>query len=89
MSPLENDLLTPYELNLIIKDYSEKRKEKLKENITHAFYCAYFNLKGQKGLKGQDLEDVLNKINNPTKKEMNDEELFNQIKKLHSKFGGE
>jgi hypothetical protein len=88
LNPYECDKLTPHELNLVILGHEDKQKEGLKNNIIQAFYSAYFNLKGQKGLSSKDLEDVLKNIDKKASKEMTDEELFNAIKSIHSKFGG-
>lgn len=78
--------LTPAELNLIIECNSQNKIENYKNNITYAFYAAYFNLKGQKSLSSKDLKSVLDQID---KQEIDDEGLFKKVVSLNSRFGGE
>jgi hypothetical protein len=78
--------MTVDELNLTIEAYVFNNKESLKQNITASFYSAYFSLKGQKGLSGKDLKDVLNRIDGGDSNRMTDEEIFNVFKSL---CGGE
>lgn len=77
--------MTVYELNLVIEAYVYNSKESLKRNITGSFYSAYFYLKGQKGLSGNDLKDILNRIDGNSKG-MTDEDMFSVMKSL---CGGE
>lgn len=71
---------------MIVEVYTSKEKEKHKANITYAFYSAYFNIKGQKGLSGKDLSDILNKIDKP---EMDDEDMYRTVLGIHAMLGGE
>jgi hypothetical protein len=56
-------------------------KEERKGQITASFYSAYFYLKGQKGLKGSDLKEILDKIEG-NEKEMSAEEILAVCKSL-------
>jgi hypothetical protein len=70
----------------MIEAYAFREKADLKKQIIASFYSAYFSLKGQKGLKGKDLEEVLNKIDSNENKEMTAEEIFSVCKAM---AGGE
>lgn len=76
--------MTPKELNLIIEMYMEKEKNKLKENLTVAFYNAYFQR--IKTLSSMELKKVLSSFD---KVVMSDEEMLLTVKALHHKFGGD
>lgn len=76
--------LTPKELNIIIEVYSEKHRNKLKENITVAFYNAYFQR--VKTLSNMELKKILKNIGS---QQMTDEEMYGVVKALNSNYGGD
>lgn len=80
LKPIEADQLTPYELNLMIEDYSEKVKEERKRGLVNAFYSAY--LSRIKVLSGSDLEKMLNDIDQPPKQIMSHVEMYSVVKRL-------
>lgn len=61
---------------MIIDSYVERNKIKLKEDISVAYYNAYF----QRCKTMPNLKSFLEKLD---KKEMTDEEMYNNIKKWH------
>jgi hypothetical protein len=75
--------MTPRQLNVIIRDYSRKEKEKTKDLVRIAWYTEA--LHRQKKLP--KLENLL-KEDKP-KRVMTTEEMLEQVKKLNSIFGGE
>lgn len=79
--------MTPAELNIYIECYTEKQKEKQQAEISYAFYSAYFNLKGQKGLSGKDLKTVIDSLNNKADK-LDDLEIYKKVVAINSKIGG-
>jgi hypothetical protein len=76
--------LTPSELNIIIEVYTQKQKDKYKNNVTFAYYNAWF----QRAKNMPKLDEILEKIDKPKKKEMTDDDIFETVKRLHAKFGG-
>jgi len=86
LKPYEAELLTPYELNLMINEHNEKCKEDSKADIVAAFYFAYFQR--LKTLSSSDLETVLEGIDGANKQAMSDEEMLAVAKRLSTAFGG-
>jgi hypothetical protein len=80
LKPNEADQLTPYELNLMIEDYTEKIKDKQKSGIITAFYSAYFSKHDK--LTGADLQKVLKNIDEPAKQIMSSGEMYSVVKRL-------
>lgn len=91
ISPLEFWELTPCELNLMIKTYSEKKKEESKEKLTLAYINAMWTVQwlGKKSSHPKPLKEILEKIGNTEKKEMTDEQMLAVVQKLNTMFGGE
>jgi hypothetical protein len=90
--PEYNDM-TPYELSLCILDFNEKQKahmENEKAQLENELTVAYFGAYWQRieKLSPKNLQDILKKLNKPEKKQMTNEEMLNQIKKLNEAFGG-
>jgi len=74
--------LTPAELNIYIECYTQNKQNDFKEQITVAYYNAYFHrVKTMPKLK-----DFLGKIG---KKEMTDDEMYQKIIGLNKLFGGD
>lgn len=75
--------MTPYELNLHVRVHQEIKKEKAENDISIAYYTAYFH----RVEKLKPLEKYLNK--KQIKRQMTDKEMFEQVKMLNAAFGGE
>lgn len=75
--------MTPYELNLHVRVHQEIKKEKTENDISIAYYTAYFH----RVEKLKPLEKYLNK--KQVKRQMTDKEMFEQVKMLNAAFGGE
>lgn len=74
---------------MIIDVGAEKEKNRLKDMIIASFYGAYFSLKGQKsGLAGEDLQNVLDRIDNPDR-EMTDLEMFQALRQFSHGIEGD
>lgn len=78
--------MTPLELNIYIEVFVENKQSEFKTNITIAYYNAYF----QRVEKMPSLSDVLSDIDKQGKENepMTDEQLYQQVLKLHQAFGG-
>lgn len=74
--------MTPAELNLYIECFIKNKQNAFKENVTVAYYNAYFHrVKSMPKLK-----TFLQKI---TKPEMTDEEMFKKVLGLNKFYGGD
>ena len=82
--------MTPLELNLVAYNYSEKKKERRKEEIELAYLNAAWTIKwlGKKSAHPKPLQEILDNLY-MEKKEMTDEDMLNQVKVLNRLFGGE
>lgn len=84
--------MTPLELNLIAKNYQEKKKSDFKEKLTLEYYNAYWTIQwlGKKSEQPKPLEEILNNLytEKQEKKVMTDEQMLNQVKVLNKLFGG-
>lgn len=86
--------MTPYELTLHILAYNEKqklenekRKIKFEEELTVAYFGALWQRVEKLSIK--NLKELIEKINQPNKKkQMTNEEILNEVKKLNTAFGG-
>ncbi|MEH7503291.1 hypothetical protein V7152_14980 [Neobacillus drentensis] len=76
--------MTPYELSIIIEITNEKRQMENDNNI--ALVWMGENLHRYKKLPS--LDKLLNGENEPIKKQMTDDEMLEQVKKLNALFGG-
>lgn len=84
--------LTPYEFNLKVKNYYNKKKEQFKENIILAYLNAKWTIQwlGKKKDHPKPLDEILKEIDwQKEKKIMTDEQMFVQVKVLNALFGGE
>ena len=81
--------LTPYEFNLIVESYSNKKKENFKEKISIAYYNAMWAIQwlGKKQDHPKPLQEILDSLYKE-KKVMNDEDMLNQVMALNKLFGG-
>lgn len=75
--------MTPYELDLHVKVHQEMKKEKAENDISIAYYTAYFH----RVEKLKPLKEYLDK--KPVKKKMSDKQMYEQVKMLNAAFGGE
>lgn len=82
----EYDEMTPYQLKLCALDYNERKVAEHEEKITLAYMQAYWTIQWLGKKKPQSLEKILGK--EKTKKEMTDEQMLEQVKKLNAIFGG-
>lgn len=71
----------------MIEVYTENQKENQKSGIITAFYCASFYR--AKTLSSTDLQQVLDAIDKPEKKEMTDAEMLAAMKRFCKGFGGD
>lgn len=76
--------MTPRELNEEIEVFTTKNKNEFKQQVTIAYYNAYF----QRVKQMPKLEDVMSDIDRSYKKVMTEEEILKEIQKLHRMFGG-
>ncbi len=76
--------MTPRVLNIYLDENEEKQRYETKESIYQAFLISRFVWQ-----KKVDIEAMINKIDNPIKKEMTDEDMLQQVKILNKMFGGE
>lgn len=76
--------MTPYELTIIIEATNEKRQMENDDKVTLVWLGE--NLHRSKKLPS--LDKLLGKDNTPVKKQMTDDEMLEQVKKLNALFGG-
>lgn len=88
MSPLEFWELTPYELSLKVKAYSQKRTEETKEKITIAYLNSLWTIQWIGKKRPKPLKDILDSIGKE-KKIMTDEQMLKRVKMINAIFGGE
>ena len=83
--------MTPYELNLKAKAYSNKQKQEYEDRITLEYYNAKWTIQwlGKKSQHPEPLKKILENMYKEKKKIMTDEEMLNQVKMLNNLFGGE
>lgn len=74
--------MTPYQLSLYIEDYNEKKKVEQDEKLILTYMGAYWN----RVKKMPSIKSILNKSTH--KKQMTDEEMLAEVKKLNQAFGG-
>lgn len=74
--------MTPFELSLSIKSFSDRLKRERDEKLSQAWLTAYF----QRVKKLPKLEKLLNQ--DKPKKPQTQEEMLNKIKELNAQFGG-
>jgi hypothetical protein len=75
--------MTPYELNLYILDFNEKRKREDEEKLTLVWLGEYWH----RIKKLPPLKDIIGS-KTQHKKQMTQEEMLNEVKKLNAAFGG-
>lgn len=73
--------MTPYELGLTAKGYSQRKEMDQKESIYHAYLISRWVWQ-----KRIDIEKILK--HEEKKKEMTDDEMLQQAMKLNAMFGG-
>lgn len=76
--------MTPYELNLYIRDFNEKQKLQNEEKITLTWLGAYWAFRAK---KMPSLKQLLGR--EQPKKKMTNDEMLNEVKKLNAAFGGD
>ncbi len=84
LKPWEFDDLTLYEFNLIVKDYTEKRKEKQDTLLTQGWLVAMFNRYNHSGEALPDLDKFINAKEETT----TIDSMIDIAKKITSNFGG-
>ncbi len=83
--------LTPYEFNLIVESYYNRKKEQFKEKLSLEYYNAMWTIQwlGKRSQHPEPLEKILDNLYKEKKKKiMTDEQMLNQVKILNSLFGG-
>jgi hypothetical protein len=75
--------MTPYELNLYIYDFNEKWKREDEEKLTLVWLGEYWH----RIKKLPPLKEVIGS-KTQQKKQMTQEEMLNEVKKLNAAFGG-
>lgn len=82
--------MTPLELNLVAYNYSDKKKDRRKEEIELAYLNAAWTIQwlGKKSSHPKPLQEILDDLYKE-KKVMTDEDMLNQVKILNKLFGGE
>lgn len=77
--------MTPDELNLTANVYMEKKKQEEQNMIIQAYLISRWVW-----AKNVPIEKILGEMGTvKEKKEMTDEQMFNQVKMLNNLFGGE
>jgi hypothetical protein len=74
--------MTPHELNLHIHDFNEKQKRENDDKLTLVWLSEYWH----RIKKLPPLKEVLN--SKQPSKQMTNEEMLNEVKKLNVAFGG-
>lgn len=77
----EYNEMTPHELNLHILAYAEKQRQDMEEKVALARLGEYLH-------RVKKLPSVDELLKQP-KRQMTDEEMYEQVKKLNALFGGE
>lgn len=77
--------MTPYELNLAIEAYGEKKQAEMQEQLTYFWLGEYWH----RTKKLPSLKEVIRSLmKEQNKKAMTDEEMLNTVKMLNAQFGG-
>lgn len=76
--------MTPHELNLALKVFDEKQKQKGENDLLLAYMTAYFH----RIEKLESFDTYRKKMSEPEKKVMSDEEMLAKVTQLHGLFGG-
>jgi hypothetical protein len=84
VSKSEYEAMTPYELNLAIEAYGERRQAEIEENVTMAWLGEYYHR--MKRLK--PIKDILKEMNQTKNKNMDDKQMLDMVKHLNAQFGG-
>lgn len=79
----EYNEMTPYELNLQILGFNEKRKRKDEDKLAMVWLAEYWH----RAKRLPSLKEVLGQKTQP-KKQMTNDEILNEVKKLNAAFGG-
>lgn len=81
--------LTPYEFNLKVENYYNKKKEDFKDRVKLEYWNAHWTIQwlGKKSDHPQPLQKILDSLYKE-KKVMTDEQMLNQVKILNKLFGG-
>jgi hypothetical protein len=78
-----NDM-TPYELNVALEVYADRKHAEMQEQITYVWLGEYYHrLK-----KLEPIKNILEKMNKDKNKNMTDEEMLDMVKYLNAQFGG-
>jgi hypothetical protein len=80
--------MTPYELNVRIQAYANRKKVEGEEALTSAYLTAYW----QRVKRMPDLKKLLDDTKQPQNKkskEQTPEQMFAAVKAAHAAFGGE
>ena len=80
--------MTPYEMNLVIEAYNERKEERHKESVTLAYVNALWTIQWLGDKKGhpKPLNEILGI--KKEKKVMTGEQMLEQVKQLNALFGG-
>jgi hypothetical protein len=81
--PAEYNDMTPYELNLCISDFNEKRKQEYEEKVALVWLGESLHRRKKLPTLSQLLEQK------EPKKQMTADEMYEKVKMLNAAFGGE
>ncbi|MBC8588097.1 hypothetical protein [Paratissierella segnis] len=81
--------LTPYEFNLKVESYYNKKEENFKEKITLEYWNAMWTIQwlGKKSDRPKPLNEILDNLYKENKV-MTDKQMLNQVMALNRLFGG-
>lgn len=78
--------MTPYQLNLVAKDYTEKQVEESEEELIKIYLTAMWTSRWVWAKKIPSLQEIMKKIE--PNKPKTDEQMLEEVKKLNAMFGG-
>ena len=89
LSISEFEELTPYQLNLILFDYTEKEKVKQESKLFEIYLTAAWTSRWVWAKKVPKFEEIMSKAKSKAnKKVMTDDQMLAQVKILNQVFGG-
>jgi hypothetical protein len=80
----EYEAMTPYELNLAIEAYTERKQAEIEEQVTMTWLGEYYHR--MKRLK--PINEILKEMKRSKNKDMSDEQMLDMVKHLNAQFGG-
>jgi hypothetical protein len=80
----EFEEMTPYEFAVHVETFTETKTAELEEKLTLVWMGEYYH----RVKKLPKLKDELNKLRQPQKPVMSDDQMLNMVKMLNAQFGG-